>query len=115
MPVFPSTEWMDAFCVELAAHPRAADAGTRLRGVYRFVVDPGGPLTDRQTYEIRLEVAESGVRAHRVDNTASPRVVVQTDYDRWRQLLEGRLSLGPALLFGHLLLELEQRLFFGIH
>lgn len=102
MPVFPSTEWMDAFCAELAAHPRAADAATRLRGVYRFVVDPGGPLTDRQTYEIRLEVAESGVRAHRVDNTASPRVVVQTDYDRWRQLLEGRLSLGPALLFGHL-------------
>ena len=102
MPVFPSTEWMDAFCVELAAHPRAADAGTRLRGVYRFVVDPGGPLADRHTYEILLAVVDSGLRADRVDGTASPRVVVQTDYGRWRQLLEGRLSLGPAMLFGHL-------------
>jgi hypothetical protein len=102
VPVFPSSEWMDAFCAELVAHPRAADAATRLHGVYRFVVDPGGPLTARHTYEILLAVVDTGVRAVRVDEMASPRVVVQTDYGRWRQLLEGRLSVGPALLFGHL-------------
>lgn len=104
MPIFPSPEWMDAFCAELVAHPRAADAATRLHGVYRFVVDPGGPLTDRHTYEILLAAVDSAVRADRLDGDrpASPRVVVQTDYGRWRQLLEGRLSLGPALLFGHL-------------
>lgn len=102
MPVFPSSEWMDAFCAELAAHPRAADAATRLRGVYRFIVDPSGPLTDRHTYEIELAVAGTGVRADRVEGAPSPRVVVQADYGRWRQLLEGRLRLGPAVLFGHL-------------
>jgi SCP-2 sterol transfer family len=103
VPVFPSTEWMDAFCAELVAHPRASDAVTRLRGVYRFVVDPGGPLAARHTYEILLAVVDSAVRADRLeDGRASPRVVVQTDYGRWRQLLEGRLNLGPALLFGHL-------------
>ena len=73
MPVFPSTEWMDAFCAKLAAHPRAADAATRLRGVYRFIVDPGGPLTDRHTYEIVLAVADVGVRANRIEGAASPR------------------------------------------
>jgi hypothetical protein len=102
VPVFPSTEWMDAFCAELVAHPRGADMATRLHGVYRFVVDPGGPLTDRHTYEILLAVSDHGLRADRVAGTASPRVIVRTDYGRWRQLLEGRLSLGPAMLFGHL-------------
>lgn len=103
MPVFPSTEWMDAFCAQLVAHPRAADAATRLHGVYRFVIDPSGPLVARHTYEIRLAIVDSGVRAGRPhDSIDSPRVVVRTDYNRWRQLLEGRLSVGPALLFGHL-------------
>jgi len=102
VPVFPSTEWMDAFCAELVAHPRAADAATRLRGVYRFVVEPGGPLVDRHTYEISLVPTGPGVRAHRVDGSAAPRVVVVTDYGRWRQLLEGRLNLGTAMLFGQL-------------
>ncbi|HSJ45329.1 MAG TPA: SCP2 sterol-binding domain-containing protein [Euzebyales bacterium] len=103
MPVFPSTEWMDAFCAQLVAHPRAGDAATRLRGVYRFVVDPSGPLVARHTYEIRLAAVDSGVRAERLRDIAdSPRVVVRTDYSRWRQLLEGRLDVGPALLFGHL-------------
>lgn len=102
VPVFPSSEWMDVFCAELAAHPRAADAVARLEGVYRFVVDPAGPLIDRHTYEVLLAMAGTGVTAGRVEGTAAPRVVVRTDYGRWRQLLEGRLNLGPAMLFGHL-------------
>ena len=103
VPVFPSTEWMDAFCAQLVAHPRAGDAATRLRGVYRFVVDPSGPLVARHTYEIRLAAVDSGVRAERLHDIAdSPRVVVRTEYSRWRQLLEGSLDVGPALLFGHL-------------
>ena len=102
MPVFPSTEWMDAFCAELVAHPRAADAATRLSGVYRFVVVPCGPLTERHTYEISLVRAGPVMQAHRVDDTVVPRVVVTTDYGRWRELLEGRLNLTTAMLFGHL-------------
>lgn len=93
---------MDAFCAELVAHPRAPHAAMRLHGVYRFVVEPGGPLADRHSYEVSLAPAAPGVRAHRVAGTARPRVTVATDYGRWRRLLEGRLDLGTALLFGHL-------------
>ena len=102
MPVFPSTEWMDAFCDELVAHPRAEGAATRLHGVYRFIIEPGGPLVDRHAYEISLAPTGAGVRAHRVDGTAAPRVVVVTNYGRWRQLLEGRLNLATAMLLGQL-------------
>ena len=34
----PHARWIDAFCDELAAHPRAAHAASHLGGVYRFVV-----------------------------------------------------------------------------
>ncbi|MBW3605923.1 MAG: SCP2 sterol-binding domain-containing protein [Actinobacteria bacterium] len=102
MPVFPSSEWIDAFCAELAGHPRAAQAATNLGGVYRFVVEPAGPLHDRRTYEVLLDARDGRAHAEQVTGTPSPRVAVRTDYGRWRQLLEARLDLGPALLFGRL-------------
>jgi hypothetical protein len=102
MPVFPSSEWIDAFCVELSAHPRAAAAASKLAGVYRFVVDPREPIRERHTYEVLLAVDDGQALARQVSGTASPRLTVQTDYGRWRQLLEGRLDLGPAILFGQL-------------
>lgn len=102
MPLFPSTEWMDAFCQRLVAHPRAAEAAAHLGGTYRFVVDPAGPLRERHTYEMLLAVDDGGARAERTTVTGTPRVTVRTDYSRWRQLLEGRLDIGPAMLFGRL-------------
>ena len=100
MPVFPSSEWIDAFCDRVTAHPRAASAAANLGGVYRFVVDPAGPLREQHTYEILLAVQDGHARAERVAGTDAPRVVVRTDYGRWRRLLEGRLELAPAVLFG---------------
>lgn len=102
MPVFPSSEWIDAFCVELAGHPRAAAAAGNLGGVYRFVVDPGGPLGEQHTYAVVLGVEEDAAVAAPVAATETPRVTVRTDYQRWRQLLEGKLDLGPAMLLGRL-------------
>lgn len=102
MPVFPSGEWIDAFCGELASDPRAAGASAALGGVYRFVIDPYGPLRDRQTYELLLESQGEAVRVEQVAGAVSPRVTVSTDYGRWQQLLQGRLDLGSAMLFGRL-------------
>lgn len=102
MPLFPSTEWIDAFCDELEAHPRAPHAAANLGGVYRFVIDPGGPLPEQHTYEVSLGVADGGASVRRVTGTASPRVTVRTDYGRWRKLLEGELDLGPAMLLGRI-------------
>lgn len=102
MPVFPSSEWIDAFCDELTAHPRAAEAAVNLAGIYRFVVDPGDSVRIQHTYEVQLAAEGGRAHARQVRMAASPRVTVRTDYGRWRQLLEGRLDLGPAILFGRL-------------
>jgi hypothetical protein len=100
VPTFPSAEWIDAFCEELAAHPRAAHAAASLGGVYRFIIDPGGPLADRRQYHVSLSVTDGHVLVARVDEAGTARVTVRTDYDHWRQMLRGQLDLGPAMLFG---------------
>lgn len=102
MPTFPSTEWIDAFCDELAAHPRAADAAAHLGGVYRFVIDPGGPLPEQRQYQVSLTIVVGSARVERVDAAEKVRVAVRTDYGRWQQLLRGQLDLGPAMLFGRI-------------
>lgn len=102
MPVFPSPEWIDAFCHQLTAHPRSADVARSLGGVYRFVVEPGEVLPERQTYEVLIAVDGDVTRARQVTGSLSPRITVRTDYRRWRQLLLGQLDLGPAVLFGRL-------------
>jgi hypothetical protein len=102
VPTFPSTEWIDAFCDELAAHPRAADAAAHLGGVYRFVIDPGGPLSEQRQYQVSLTTVDGNARVERVDAAEKVRVAVRTDYGRWQQLLRGQLDLGPAMLFGRI-------------
>lgn len=102
MPLFPSAQWIDAFCEQLEAHPRASEAAASLGGVYRFVVEPSGPLAARHTYEVVLVGADDGASAWRVEGSPAARVTVRTDYNRWRQLLLGTLDLGPAMLFGRI-------------
>ncbi len=102
MPVFPSTEWIDEFCQQLATHPRSADVAHNLGGVYRFVVDAGGVISERQTYEVLLSVDEGTARAEQITAATSPRITVRTDYRHWWQLLNGKLDLGQAMLFGRL-------------
>ena len=102
MPLFPSAEWMHAFCRQVTMHPRATEAAANLGGGYRFVIDPAGPLRERQTYAMVLGVEQGQARAERVDVIHAPRVTVQSDYHHWRQLLEGRLDIGPAILFRRL-------------
>jgi hypothetical protein len=100
VPAFPSVEWIDAFCQNLATHPRAVHVATTLGGVYRFIVDPGGPLVDRRQYDVALSVSDGEAVVKRIEGAEHVRVTVRTDYPRWQQLLRGELDLGPAMLFG---------------
>lgn len=104
MPVFPSAEWMSAFCAELAAHPQAADVAGSLDGVYRFVVDPSGPLDRRHTYDVSIRPAAGGIDVGLVDGqaTAAPRLTLTTDYRRWQQLVRGELDVAIAVMLRRL-------------
>lgn len=103
MPMFPSAEWMDEFCDELLAHPNADELAAVLDGVYRFVVEPAGPVAERRTYDVEIRPGSGAPSARRLDEpAASPRLTMTARYDRWRQLITGKLDVGMAVMMRRL-------------
>lgn len=100
MPVFPSGDWMTAFCDALRAHPEAIDVATALDGVYRFVVEPWGPLQERHAYdvEIRADGGSPHVAWAPAAGDDSPNLTLTASYQRWRQMIEGELDIGLAVM-----------------
>lgn len=110
MPVFPSTEWMTAFGEQLADHPDAASVATALDGVYRFVVEPAGPLQTRHVYDVAIRPAGGRAEVEVLDpDGQAPRLTLTADYTRWRQLIRGELDVGLALLMRRLRISGELR------
>jgi hypothetical protein len=103
MPQFPSAEWMDEFCERLAAQPDSDDVAVALEGVYRFVIEPAGPVARTHTYDIAIRPDGDAARASRLDDLApEPRLVLTATYDRWKQLVMGRLDIGMAVMLRRL-------------
>ncbi len=100
MPVFPSQEWMADFCRRLEEHPEAAAIAGALDGVYRFVVEPAGPLTQRHVYDLAIRGGGAGADASVVNGSGAqdPRLTLTTDYRRWQQLIRGELDIGMAVM-----------------
>ena len=101
MPVFPSEEWMDEFCERLAGHPEAGEVATALDGVYRFVIEPGGPLAERHTYNVSITPSGDGADVAVVQD-GEPRLTMTTDYRRWQQLVRGELDVAMAVMLRRL-------------
>lgn len=105
MPQFPSREWMDQFCTELMAQPDANEAAGVLDGVYRFVIEPSGPLADHHAYDVEIRPdADAAVPRVRLlaGDDAQPRLVLTATYERWRQLITGQLDVGMAVMLRRL-------------
>ncbi len=104
MPMFPSAEWMDEFCDELLAHPTADELAQVLDGVYRFEVEPAGPVTEQRTFDVEIRPGDgAGPTARRLDEpVTSPRLTMTARYDRWRQLISGTLDVGMAVMLRRL-------------
>ena len=97
--LFPSSAWIDAFADGLAAHPRAPDVARALNGVYRFVIEPAGPLDIRHSYDVAIQPDGDAASVLRLpDPVPEPRMTLTADYERWRQLIERRLDVGLAVL-----------------
>lgn len=103
MPPFPSDAWMDEFCRRLEAQPEAGEVAGSLDGVYRFVVEAAGPLAEDRSYDIEIRPDGDGAHAARLEQPVpSPRLVMTARYDRWKQLVTGRLDVGLALMLRRL-------------
>ena len=102
MPVLPSEAWMVEFCHHLESHPDAAEIASALDGVYRFVVDPAGPLAERHVYDVGIYPNGAGADVGIVHGGDQPRLTMTTDYRRWQQLVRGDLDVGMALMLRRL-------------
>ncbi|MDQ3326282.1 MAG: SCP2 sterol-binding domain-containing protein [Actinomycetota bacterium] len=98
MPLFPSDEWMAEFCRRLAAHPDADDLARALDGVYEFVIEPAGPLTQRHRYRLAIRSTGAGAQIVPIDGAAGTRLTITADYQRWRQMISGKMDIGMAVL-----------------
>lgn len=99
MPKFPSQEWIAAYCARLEADPRAGAMARALEGVYRFVVEPGGPLTERHSYDVAIApVPPDGASVQPVPAGPAPRLEIAAVYPRWVQLLRGELDIPLAIM-----------------
>lgn len=98
MPPFPSLEWMQAYAEELAAHDDAATMARGLDGAYRFVIDAGPHVPFRHAYEVEIRPGDPPMVEAR--EATGGRVVIEVagSHERWRDMIEGRLDLLPAVL-----------------
>lgn len=100
MPIFPSSEWMQEYCARLAAHPDFDRVATALEGTYRFVIEPSGPLTEQHVYDVQI-VGDPEVRLLE-EAVEQPTLALVADHERWRQLIQGKLDVGMALMLRRL-------------
>lgn len=100
MPVFPSSEWIQEYCDRLAAHPDAATVARSLEGVYRFVIEPGGPLAEQQVHGVEIRPAAGGATVTPLTEVAreDAELSITAAYPQWRQLVAGKLDLAMALM-----------------
>lgn len=99
MPRFPSEQWIAAYCARLEADPRSGAMARALEGVYRFVVEPGGPLTEQHRYDVAIAPDGEGASVRPLpDAVAEPRLTIAAGYPRWVQMLRGELDLPIAIM-----------------
>jgi len=99
VPLFPSSEWIDEFCAQLEADPRAGSMARSLEGVYRFEVEPGGALTEAQRYDVAIAPDGDGADVSPLPfGSQAPRLTIAAAYPRWVQLLRGELDIAFAMM-----------------
>jgi hypothetical protein len=98
VPLFPSDEWIDSFCAHLEHDPRAGAMAKALQGVYRFVIEPSGPVTEQHSYQIAIEPNGDGASVEPTRPVQQPRLTIAAPYSRWVQLLRGELDIPLAIM-----------------
>jgi hypothetical protein len=99
VPLFPSDEWIGAFCAQLERDHRAGAMAKALDGVYRFVIEPSGAVTERHSYDVSIVPDGDGASVEPLAGSAvEPRLTIAAPYPRWAQLLRGELDVPIAIM-----------------
>lgn len=103
MPEFPSRAWMAALCDELESDANAPAIARALDGAYAFVIEPDGPIRERERYDLWVRPVEHGARAEVLDAPAqAPRLTLSAGFGRWWQLVRGELDPVRAVMLRRL-------------
>jgi putative sterol carrier protein len=99
MAVFPSPEWVDTIQEKLNSDTRYAQVAHNWEGDMKFVIDPGGPLSERKMYYLDLWHGKCR-DAYEIneENDRQAAFVLKAPYDQFVRVLKGELDPLQAML-----------------
>ncbi len=105
MPTFPSQEWFDAYCATLLDHPEIDAMARSLDGVYRFTVQPDGPLPEPFSTDLEIRPGPPPAVVAGPEGDVPPTLAIAASYTRWRDLITGRADFLMSFLMRRVRIE----------
>ncbi len=99
MATFPSAEWVQAVMDKLNTDAHYAEVAEKWEGDMRYVIDPGGPLTE--PLWIYLDLWHGKCRQafiEKPDTQLKPAFVLKASYENMLRVLHGEIDPMSALL-----------------
>lgn len=99
MAKFPTAEWVQALKTKLNSDEHYAQIARNWEGDIRFIVDPGGPLTETVIFYLDLwhgKCRDACMEAEPSDRKAA--FILRASYDQFLRVLLGELDPMQAML-----------------
>jgi putative sterol carrier protein len=99
MAKFPTAEWVEALKIKLNSDEHYAQIARNWEGDIRFVVDPGGPLTETVLFYLDLwhgQCRDACMETEHSDRKAA--FVLRAPYDQFIRVLLGELDPMQAMM-----------------
>jgi len=101
MYVFGSQQWLDAFVTAINGSKKYEDAARDWEGDFYFILEPGGPVTERQYMYLDLwhgKCRKAEIVEEKDKNKYKPEFTVAGNLAIWKQIREKKLNATQALL-----------------
>jgi putative sterol carrier protein len=99
MAQFPTDEWVESLQTKLNSDEHYAQVARNWEGDIRFIVDPGGPLTETVFFYLDLwhgKCREACMETEQSDRKAA--FILRAPYDQFVRVLLGELDPMQAML-----------------
>ena len=99
MAIFPNPEWVQALMEKLNTDERYAKIAHNWEGDMRFIIEPGGALTETRTFYIDLWHGKCRQALVETDpSERTPAFTLKAPYDNFARVIKGDLDPMQALL-----------------